>query len=781
MAEDDLIYIYRLQLTEGCFSFRCNHLQCKSCANFIFSSETKESLLEKATNFAKNHQNENLLCPNFPATLYDYSIFDNVLIFNNFLQQYIKQQKIQNPEKIMEIISDKNSYPFLFSYDLNELDFDSIHPPSELIKDFINAEKHNPDEIKFLEQSFFDRVGLLISSDNELDSLYHLRAIYISLLFIPALSHNETLLADLIRHLMSLLPAAHQLLIEMMSKISFIIPELNKIIQKALINYKNSNKIKKVDEIIWNLSKFIHFILVPANNKSENPIPYNSFSNKEISDLFDPYRELRRFVSSAPTLLWTPSVLTLVMKSTILREGNILTSSTQLKLPVVDSTFKFEDFDKNRNLNPKIIHKETYKRPRRHNDGDDDDLEEEEDFFDILPFGLRDLNSDNSNEEDDDYDIYRDGSDDISVISDSTTVMRRRNTRFRINVRRSNLLDDTLSALLRADSSELIGQIRVEFEDEEGIDLGGISRDFFTTVTNMIFSPDFGMFKLINDSFYWFVSGENAQPLNYYTMLGAFIGVAINNKVVLPIHFPIIMYKKLINYNNSVFNISDYAEIDPESADSLRSLLDSKEKGENIELAGLMFDSSEDYFGSIKTDELIENGSNIAVTNDNVEDYIEKFIDWKLNKSIEKVFNAFKNGYYRVNNTPFMRLFSPEELNELVSGVQELDWKALKESARYSDYTAESQTVKDFWSIFEDDFNEEQRITFLYFVTGIKTAPVGGLGCLRIKISHSNDINLIPMSHTCFNHLVLPDIKCRSILKERMLICISNSEGFGLM
>ncbi|GFR00555.1 putative E3 ubiquitin-protein ligase HECTD2 [Trichonephila clavata] len=38
----------------------------------------------------------------------------------------------------------------------------------------------------------------------------------------------------------------------------------------------------------------------------------------------------------------------------------------------------------------------------------------------------------------------------------------------------------------------------------------------------------------------------------------------------------------------------------------------------------------------------------------------------------------------------------------------------------------------------------------------------------------------LPISHTCFNQLVLPRYKNRDILREKLTIAISNAEGFGL-
>ncbi|GIY02493.1 probable E3 ubiquitin-protein ligase HECTD2 [Caerostris extrusa] len=64
---------------------------------------------------------------------------------------------------------------------------------------------------------------------------------------------------------------------------------------------------------------------------------------------------------------------------------------------------------------------------------------------------------------------------------------------------------------------------------------------------------------------------------------------------------------------------------------------------------------------------------------------------------------------------------------------------------------------------------------------GSDRVPVGGMGEMTFKISALNhNTDMLPISHTCFNQLVLPRYKNRDILREKLTIAISNAEGFGL-
>ena len=43
------------------------------------------------------------------------------------------------------------------------------------------------------------------------------------------------------------------------------------------------------------------------------------------------------------------------------------------------------------------------------------------------------------------------------------------------------------------------------------------------------------------------------------------------------------------------------------------------------------------------------------------------------------------------------------------------------------------------------------------------------------------DSDKLPCAHTCFNHMLLPEYKDKDKMKNRLLIAINHSEGFGLL
>ncbi|CAF1532728.1 unnamed protein product [Didymodactylos carnosus] len=215
---------------------------------------------------------------------------------------------------------------------------------------------------------------------------------------------------------------------------------------------------------------------------------------------------------------------------------------------------------------------------------------------------------------------------------------------------------------------------------------------------------------------------------------------------------------------------------------SLQQLLD---YDENVERDFcLMFEVAVSEYGSLVMYPLKENGSNIPVTNENRQEYVELLIDYYLNKSILKQFEAFYHGFHSVCASNALLLLIPEELEVLICGAQECDLTDLAKITTYDNCRSDENFIKWFWEVVEELPVDKQR-RLLLFVTGSDRMPVGGISEMTFKIGKliSNKFNineLLPMSHTCFNQLLLPPYPSKKILKEKLLIAIDHAEGFGI-
>jgi hypothetical protein len=291
-------------------------------------------------------------------------------------------------------------------------------------------------------------------------------------------------------------------------------------------------------------------------------------------------------------------------------------------------------------------------------------------------------------------------------------------------------------------------------------------------------APDFGLFKVVEERYLWFETGGSADP-SMAVLAGAVVGLAIHNSVVLPVRFPLVLYKKL-QYPKMPLTPTDVAQIDHAAAESLREIERMGFREENIEDIGLTFSVTAMIDGKPTTVNLSPGGAAVAVTNDNYQEYIHAYINHVLFASVQTLFEAFAKGFRFAIQAPSYDLLDPSELDLLASGDEVIDWDLLPSVTRYENgYDAESPAIKWFWEIFHS-MNEREKRQLLKFSTGTDCAPFGGLQRLRFAIQRSGSTEHLPIAHTCFNCLCLPDYPDKRTMEMKLRLALECGEGFSL-
>merc|ERR1712107_371903 len=131
--------------------------------------------------------------------------------------------------------------------------------------------------------------------------------------------------------------------------------------------------------------------------------------------------------------------------------------------------------------------------------------------------------------------------------------------------------------------------------------------------------------------------------------------------------------------------------------------------------------------------------------------------DYVLSKSCEAQFAAFKNGFLKVVSARVLQLFHPQELMALGVGNENYDWEVFHE------------------------LSEENKRKFLLYLTGSDRIPIAGMSSVKIIIQRTQDTNYLPVAHTCFNLLDLPQYGTKEKLRYKLLQAIQCTEGFGLV
>lgn len=347
-----------------------------------------------------------------------------------------------------------------------------------------------------------------------------------------------------------------------------------------------------------------------------------------------------------------------------------------------------------------------------------------------------------------------------------------------LNVTRENIVQDTIRELAQYTANDLKKPLKIRFQGEEAEDAGGVRKEFFMLLLKDILDPKYGMFKTYEDSrAIWFTGDYFDGEDSMFALIGILCGLAIYNFTIINLPFPLALYKKLLGEE---VDLKDLKDLSPVVAQSMQSILDYTEP--DLEsVFDLTFSITRDFFGEMQTIELKPGGGNIRVTQENKEEFVQKFVDYTLNKSAEKSFDHFRLGFMKVCGGRVLKLFKAHELMAVVIGNEEYDWHALEENAEYKNgYSSSDATIRWFWEVFHDLPLEEKK-KFLLFLTGCDRIPIQGMKAIKIYIQPTTDDKFLPVAHTCFNLLDLPRYQTKEKLKYKLSQAIQQTQGFSLV
>jgi len=357
-----------------------------------------------------------------------------------------------------------------------------------------------------------------------------------------------------------------------------------------------------------------------------------------------------------------------------------------------------------------------------------------------------------------------------------------------MTVDRAHVLDTIFS--IDTFEGALNGKFHIRFENERGIDCGGLSRDFVDIAWKALRdSPLF--YKLENNSI-WFNYFPNPTPeiLHQYKCVGIFLALCIKNKMTIPIRFPLFFYKKLLN---RPFNLYDLEFYNKNVARIVQNLLEKRidsncfldmsfpvrqyqQVGRPIEYE---FDISRPYPNFVDVTNNLD-WEFTPVVEENKFNYVANLVDFIFIFTVQKQWDNFREGFLMVSHSAMLdNSFRLDELDVLISGQIIVEWKKFKENSICS----QEQSVKWFWEIF-DEWNDQQKFNLLKFISGTSAIPIGGIESVSFSIMDiPYDPNSpYPKSHTCFHRLDLPRYTNKEEEKTILTNIINSVEhmGFGM-
>ena len=114
-------------------------------------------------------------------------------------------------------------------------------------------------------------------------------------------------------------------------------------------------------------------------------------------------------------------------------------------------------------------------------------------------------------------------------------------------VRRDKMFEDSYFQFQNLTTEDLQGKLTVKFVGEEGIDAGGVAREWFLVLSRAIFNPDYALFRSAAANNNVFqpnrFSWVNPDHLQYFKFVGRFVGKAIYDSQMLDAYFTRSFYK----------------------------------------------------------------------------------------------------------------------------------------------------------------------------------------------------------------------------------------------
>jgi len=275
-------------------------------------------------------------------------------------------------------------------------------------------------------------------------------------------------------------------------------------------------------------------------------------------------------------------------------------------------------------------------------------------------------------------------------------------------------------------------------------------------------------------------TNEKKERVSDAAVIGMIFALALIYGHVVPINMPPYIFKILLGVS---LDLSDLKLVDEDLFESQILYLQNCSTEELAQL-GLSFTQAEQVNGKLIDIELVDGGSNILVTHENLTDYFSVLLDHKIFWGRRDVMDSFASSFHRfVPKEILLSMFTVTELVQTLmidNEISMIDWK---ENTAYNNCTINQQEIQWFWEIISTFTTAEKR-SILAFCTGSKYLPLGGFkrfsaenSPFTIQIHESLAFGTLPTSRTCFNTLILPNYNSKTQMEKNFRLVIKEQEA----
>ena len=310
--------------------------------------------------------------------------------------------------------------------------------------------------------------------------------------------------------------------------------------------------------------------------------------------------------------------------------------------------------------------------------------------------------------------------------------LKSKSNKLELKVRRKAIIEDSFNLIgnmNKAQVNKLKNNLWIIFDGEQGLDYGGLSREWFYILSKEIFNPKYGLFYYSSTNTYNLQINPNSglchvDHLDYFKFIGRIVGMAIFHKMLVSGFFIRPFYTMMLG---KPITLEDMEFVD---ADYFKSLVWIRDN--DPEILCLTFQVDDEVFGEQVTKELIKGGGDIQVTERNKTEYIDKMTEWRFISRIKNQMSSFMEGFYDVIPKGSIDCFDEKELELLLGGIESIDVKDWRKNTEYKNYLPNNRIIIWFWRLVLS-FCDEKRSRLLQFVTGTSRVPMNGfavsIGC----------------------------------------------------
>ena len=191
---------------------------------------------------------------------------------------------------------------------------------------------------------------------------------------------------------------------------------------------------------------------------------------------------------------------------------------------------------------------------------------------------------------------------------------------FHIKVHRDKIIEDSLAQVQLSPIDTFLGEISVQFAGEQGIDMGGLKREWFTLLIKSLFNPEIALFTEDREPNPG--SKLNPEHLFYFNFAGKMIARAIIDNINVDCPLSNVLCKEILGVK---VTLRDLEKTDEQLFNSLKWISQN-----DVSELDMRFTFGADELGEHKEIPLVEDGENVVVTNENKESFIEKVVRYRL-------------------------------------------------------------------------------------------------------------------------------------------------------